>query len=264
MNAGNDQVNVEIFLDPTLKYSSNMTKDEKKQRWYQKHETLSFWSCANATAQSVKRNHRHHEQQVSNGTAYTDPCSYTNVLLRVFDASCQFNTNYYRYDDEYFNLHYNDVMALEHYSQQWDVRGLERLSIPQLSMLRSKRKRTCCQGVLHAQRILANRIDLSNNEKTNIIRRTSEKYSRPGRLFARSMADADAAIIFKEEERVYHQQKIDFEPPMMNQEQQQQPQSLLVVDSVATVQDCRHSLSDYHQECIAPSHRRSHSTQFVF
>lgn len=158
-------------------YHSNtvMTKDECQSLWHSRVDMKNFKQTTRAIAVEIHRSEK----------ANTAPNSYARVVLAAYAACCRAvcDTNVSPLDNkEQKNLRKWMQVAVSR-------TGLDRSSIREIALERHQRRQHIAHVVMEMQESLVYREDLDQ-----VIRKASEAISRPSRLFAREIAEAQASM----------------------------------------------------------------------
>lgn len=171
------EVSVEI-LGPLLVPSSEMAIDDKRDIWWQPKESKAF--LENARMLGL--------ESWSRDSKDDDTC-YAQVLCSVY-KSCK------EPKAKGPNRKQRDKLS------QWTKvahsrRGIERICCRDMGVIRSQQKHEAIQGVLRAQKKLKSS---SPEDKEHLLSMVSKTLTRPARLFAAVMGEADANAIRLEQD----------------------------------------------------------------
>uniref|UniRef100_A0A7S1VNM4 Uncharacterized protein n=1 Tax=Grammatophora oceanica TaxID=210454 RepID=A0A7S1VNM4_9STRA len=177
----------DTFIANDLVPSSAMTVEDKRRIWWQNSDYQIFKQTGRLIAREIQR--RQDVRQTSS------PNSYMSIMARTYSACHQPNLR----DDE-SPICSRDKRTL----QQWTEvgmcrRGLEKWSIPQMTRDRFKRKAMVIHTVLDLQKRLRasrSRLNFPNQHGgEELMRVASERLTKPARLFARAMGEADEVSV---------------------------------------------------------------------
>lgn len=197
------------YHDPTI---SVLTPELVAECWYHLHEIQTFRQQVIALTQHVVQFERLNRA----------PFSYQRVLERTFNDSCGCRgVRPSEADDDAVVVVAGGGSENQQHLQRWlevaDCRlGLERLCVAKIARDKTKR-RVALQRLMRQERrrrqqqqeqkILDNgnnnlavlSEDKKNQDRAEWLREECDRYSRPSRVFARTMAEALAAVIRNEE-----------------------------------------------------------------
>lgn len=174
---------VQFDLAHNVSYESNITPEESRKTWYRTKDYRVFRACAIDAAQQI----------MSVEARNRAPFSYKRVLERTYTAcSCAS-------DEAKQVLSRDECTHLERWMEVASSRvGLEKWSIRSIAADKAERRAALTQAVLNLQ----STPEMSDRESSDVaefLRCTCESISRPSRLFARTMAHAQAAAVQKVE-----------------------------------------------------------------
>lgn len=163
------------IIPPLLIAASDMSDAERRAIWYQPQE----YDAQQHTARNIALAIRRREPCDPRG----NPTTYSNVLARVYTSCLSTRMN---------GPTKQDMDKLSHWTRvAHSRRGLEKMSLPEISKLRKQCKDKVVQAVLEAQDCLLDNAT-SYEERADVIRRQCERRSRSASLFAAAMGQADA------------------------------------------------------------------------
>jgi hypothetical protein len=154
---------------PLLVPSSELKEEEKQQRWWQSKDYDRFLGHSQLLATETRRR--------ENG----DPLGYTNTLLNAYNGCINAD---------------GPTTEQRHYMAQWtnvafSRRGLERFCVPKLAHIRQTKKSVNLQAVVILSKQQRMSSKMTSDERADCIFKLSEKLSRPARLFAAVVGEAD-------------------------------------------------------------------------
>jgi hypothetical protein len=172
---------VQFDLSHNISYESNITPEESRKTWYRTKDYRIFRACAVDAAQQI----------MSFEARNRAPFSYKRVLEQTYVACSSAS------DETKQVLSRDECTHLERWMEVASSRvGLEKWSIRSISADKAERRAALTQAVLNLQASS----EMSEQESFDVaefLRCTCESISRPSRLFARTMAQAQAAAIVK-------------------------------------------------------------------
>jgi len=151
--------------------SSEMTIHDKRDVWWQPQEFDSFLEDAKVLAIESRRL-----------DASDDEASYAQVLLSIFRSCKESNAKGPSRKQRYRLSQWTKVA--------YTRRGLERICVKEIGVTRSRQKQEVIQGVLRAQGRLKK--NASPEDKEFLLSAVSRSLTRPARLYAAVMGEADA------------------------------------------------------------------------
>lgn len=149
--------------------------------WYQSHEYRQFKNNAMYMAKEITRS-----EQTNRA-----PFSYGRVVLRAYEACLDAP-----HETNASVLTPNERHHLHRWAEVATSRlGLERWSVREIGRDKSRRRRDIVDIILDIQDFYSN---LTLEQREQKICSTSQTISRPSRLFARTIAESQAAVLDKE------------------------------------------------------------------
>lgn len=148
-----------------------LTDTEKEKQWW----CLSDYATFKKEGSDI-------EKRVRNQSSIERSCCYSNTLLRIY-KSCLFR-------DKEESSSSTDELILEKWDTSGAQRGLERDSVPRMSLHRRQQKNLLVQRVLYTQQILKHGT-LHPEKRAKLFRYLSTELSRAEQLFAVAMAKLD-------------------------------------------------------------------------
>ena len=154
------------YIPNNLIPASQMSEPQKQSMWWQQEDYAMFKMTARMIAYEILRR----------DTPYSNQNSYSSILQNIFESCCLL-------PDELTALpcpHHDHNKEAMH---QWlDVavsrRGLERWSLPAVAKERQQRKQDHLSAVLRVQREFCFPGQVPSREVSDLLRRTSERFSR--------------------------------------------------------------------------------------
>ena len=159
------------ILGPLLIPSSEMSILDKREIWWQARELESFLLNAKVTAAESRRRDSTHDQTC-----------YAHVLLSVYKSCKELKSKGPTNKQRYNLCQWTKVAHTR--------RGLERVCVREMGASRSRQKQEAIQGILRAQRRLKK--GSTQEEKEYLLSMVSKTLTRPARLYAAVMGEADA------------------------------------------------------------------------
>lgn len=166
------------LISNDLKPASEMSDNEKSLIWWRDCDYYVFKKRSKMIAKELLLLER----------ADSTSVSYCSLILRTYSVCCQ--TAEESHDD--CTLSDQDRRRLELLSEKEHCRrGLERWRFPDLAMERSRRQSLAIRGVIDVQDRFVKCMNLDFDTGADFMRKSSERLTRPARLFARLLGEAD-------------------------------------------------------------------------
>jgi hypothetical protein len=163
-------------LGPLLPHNSELTPEHKSELWWSPRDLDKIKRAAKLIAKGIRTRSYRKSSQTS---------SYANVVRTLYVDCCKNTTSATN------NNHLEQWHSLGH-----SRRGLEHLSVP---IPERQEMNGCVIGhVLHVQHYLNEKQIEDYNTRAQFMREASEYYSKTARVFAATLAAADAMAAFEE------------------------------------------------------------------
>jgi hypothetical protein len=183
---------VHFNMSHNIAYTNTTSaKEDCPELWYRVKDYRVFRAVALDSAQQIIRIEARNRA----------PFSYQRVMELTYRACCDADSEFDYNNDEREQpcvLASSEFVHLQRWLEVASSRcGLEKWSVRKIAKDKQLRRNELTDSVLELQSVFSGSTEKQQNDKDEFIRSSCENISRPSRMFARTLAQAQAAAVQK-------------------------------------------------------------------